>query len=146
MLLGSNVLERLEVMLLYRFIELCGTGSRPEWLKTITTKEGDSSRMAYTYAPGRSRSLCYLILFLQRFIPRRAELVRIMKYGKESSTGKEATERQQRRKVFSEEFLWDSDKNTAFQAWKQAIANNAIAAPDPNAQYHLAVDVGRMGL
>jgi len=34
----------------------------------------------------------------------------------------------------------------AFQAIKQAIANNAIASPDPNRQYHLAVDASKRGI
>ena len=91
-------------------------------------------------------AFCYLTPFLRRFIPGRAELVRIMKYGRKRSSGRETTERQQTRKALSKEFLWDTDKNTAFEAIKQAIANNAMAAPDPNAQYHLAVDASKKGL
>ena len=93
-------------------------------------------------------AFCYLTPFLRRFIPGRAELVRIMKYGKEcsGSSGKETTNRQQRQRAYAEEFIWDSERNTAFEAIKQAIANNAMAAPNPNAQYHLAVDASKKGL
>ena len=90
-------------------------------------------------------ALCYLTPFLRRFIPGRAELVRIMKYGKDGS-GREATDRQQRRRTYAEAFTWDSDRNNAFAAIKQAIANDAMAAPDPGAQYHLAVDASKQGL
>lgn len=34
----------------------------------------------------------------------------------------------------------------AFQALKQAIANNSMASPDPTAQYHLAVDASKQGI
>jgi len=91
-------------------------------------------------------AFCYLTPFLRRFIPGRAELVRMMKYGKDVGIKKEASDRQQRRNAFAEEFTWDTDKNTAFEAIKQAIANNAMAAPNPHAQYHLAVDASKKGL
>ena len=42
--------------------------------------------------------------------------------------------------------MWDSDTNTAFKPIKQAIMNNAIAAPEPNAQYHLTVDTSKKRL
>jgi len=45
-----------------------------------------------------------------------------------------------------EEFTWDQRREVAFQALKQAIANNAMAAPDPAAQYHLAVDASKLGI
>ena len=90
-------------------------------------------------------AFCYLTPFLGRFIPGRAELVRIMKYGKAYS-GREATDQQQRRRAYAEGSTWDSARNTAFEAIKKAIANNAMAAPDPGAQYHLAVDAGKKAL
>ena len=34
----------------------------------------------------------------------------------------------------------------AFQAIKQAIANKAMASPDPTMQYHLAVDASKRGI
>jgi len=85
-------------------------------------------------------AFCFLTPFLRRFIPGRAELVRVMKYGSEyyGNTVK--------KKYQEEEFTWTMEKDVAFQAIKQAIANNAMAAPDPSAQYHLAVDASKKGL
>jgi len=91
-------------------------------------------------------AFCYLTPFLRRFIPGRAELVRIMKHGKETSNRKETLERQQRRKAFAVEFTWDTERNTAFEAIKQAISNNAMASPDPQGQYHIAIDASKQGI
>jgi len=44
------------------------------------------------------------------------------------------------------EFVWTPEKAVVFQAMKQAIANNAMAAPDAYLQYHLAVDASKRGL
>jgi len=44
------------------------------------------------------------------------------------------------------EFKWTEEKNIAFEAVKQAIVNNAMAAPDPHAQYHLAVDASKRAI
>jgi len=91
-------------------------------------------------------AFCYLTPFLQRFIPGRTELVRIMKYGKQTSDGKETLEHQQKRKAFAAEFTWDTERNTAFEVIKQAIANNAMASSDPQGQYHLALDASKPGI
>ena len=85
-------------------------------------------------------AFCYLTPFLRRFIPGRAELVRIMKYGSKGD-GSRAN-----REAGATEFLWTPEKEVAFQAIKQAIVNNAMAAPDPTSQYHLAVDASKRGL
>jgi len=84
---------------------------------------------------------CYLMPFLRCFIPSRAELVRIMKYGLElnvlqllqRNSDKVAME-------VTKEYNRSREKETAFQVIKQAISNNAMGLPDPGAQYHLAVD------
>jgi len=69
-----------------------------------------------------------------------------MKYGKQTSDGKETLERQQRRKAFAAEFTRDTERNTAFEVIKQAIANNAMASSDPQGQYHHAVDASKQGI
>jgi len=85
-------------------------------------------------------AFCSLTPFLWRFIPGRAELVRIMKYGsKEVGSG-------YRKGAVLTEFVWTPEKEIAFQAIKQAIANNTMAAPDAYLQYHLAVDASKRGL
>jgi len=102
-------------------------------------------RAAVVQWPRRSsfeevEAFCYLTPFLRRFIPGRGEFVRIMKYGsKEVGSG-------HRKGAVLTEFVWTPEKEIAFQAIKQAIANNAMAAPDAYSQYHLAVDPSKRGL
>ena len=94
------------------------------------------------------QAFCYLTPFLRRFIPGRAELVRILKYG-DSECNRKANgihQRVRKKPDSEEEFRWDRKKEVAFQALKQAIANNAMASPDPAAQYHLAVDASKLGI
>lgn len=43
-------------------------------------------------------------------------------------------------------FIWTAEHECAFQAIKQAIATNAMAPPDPDLQYHLAVDASKRGI
>ena len=38
------------------------------------------------------------------------------------------------------------EKEVAFQVIKHAIANNAMALPNPHGQYHLAVDASKLGM
>jgi len=92
-------------------------------------------------------AFCYLTSFLRRFIPGRAELVRIMKYGLELNVP-ESLQRNRDKVAMqvTKEFNWNSEKETAFQAIKQAISNNAMALPDPSAQYHLALDASKRGI
>lgn len=96
-------------------------------------------------------AFCYLTPFLRRFIPGRAELVRIIKYGasdvmkgivKKENNG--AVERN--RQMEEREFYWNREKEIAFQAIKRAIAGNAMALPNPQGQYHLAVDASKKGI
>ena len=42
-----------------------------------------------------------------------------------------------------EEFRWYWKKEIAFQAIKQAIANNVISSSDPTPQYYLEVDASK---
>ena len=57
------------------------------------------------------------------------------------------TKLQQKRAMTSEiPFQWSKESDVAFQAIKQAIANNTMALPDPEAQYHLAVDASKRGI
>jgi len=41
---------------------------------------------------------------------------------------------------------WRREKEVTFQAIKQSISINAIALPDPEGQYHLAVDASKKGV
>jgi len=92
-------------------------------------------------------AFCHLTPFLRRFIPGRAELVRIMKYGREEESGQTEQKREKKKsKRAVGEFEWNREKEVAFQAIKQVIANNAMASPDPNGQYHLAVDASKSGI
>jgi len=129
-------------------LSFVGLEAGPNGLRPSLRKRETVLRWPTPMSQEEVEAFCYLTPFLRRFIPGRAELVRIMKYGKEcsGSSGKETTDRQQRQRAYAEEFIWDSDRNTAFEAIKQAIANNAMAAPNPNAQYHLAVDASKKGL
>ena len=92
-------------------------------------------------------AFCYLTPFLRRFIPGRAELVRIMKYGVETSekVGKEIAELYELRKE-KQDFEWTKEREVAFQAIKPSISSNAMALPDPEEQYHLAVDASKEGV
>ena len=85
-------------------------------------------------------AFCFLTPFLRRFIPGRAKLVRVMKYGSEYYGNTV------RKKCLEEEFTWTVEKDVAFQAIKQAIGNNAMAGPDPHSQCHLAVNASKRGL
>jgi len=69
-----------------------------------------------------------------------------MKNGKNVIGRKEASDHKERRKAFVKEFTWDREKNTICKAIKEAIASYAMTAPDPDAQYYLAVDVSKKGL
>ena len=93
-------------------------------------------------------AFCYLTPFLRQFIPGRAELVRILKHSGEElkEVSREKRGKGRNKSEESEEFRWDRRKGIAFQAIKQAIANNAMASPDPTIQYHLAVDVSKRGI
>lgn len=92
-------------------------------------------------------AFCYLTPFLRRFIPGRAELVRIMKYGNEMTPPETRAKSQKRLAISSEiPFQWSKERDVAFQAMKQAIANNAMALLDSEAQYHLAVDASKRGI
>jgi len=120
----------------------------PNSLRPSLRKRETVLRWPTSMSQKEVEAFCYLTPFLRRVIPGGAELVRIMKYAKEcsGSSGKETIDWQQRQRTYAEEFVWDSDRNTAFEAIKQAIANNAMAAPNLNAQYHLAVDASKKGL
>jgi len=63
-----------------------------------------------------------------------------MKYGSEYYRNTD------KKKYQEPEFTWTMEKDVAFQGIKQAIANNAMAAPDPSAQYHLTVDASKKDL
>ena len=75
-------------------------------------------------------AFCYLTPFLRRFIPGRAELCRILL--DRDGTGKD--------------FQWTTDKENAFGLVKQAIAENAMAGPDPKLQFHMAVDASKKAM
>jgi hypothetical protein len=82
-------------------------------------------------------AFCYLTPYLRRFIPGRAELVRIMKGGQTS--GESASPDGSA----GSGWQWTPEKDRAFQAVKQAIANNAMASADPRYQFHLACDASK---
>lgn len=129
------------------------------------------------------RAFCYLTPFLRRFIPGRAELVRIMKTGMEveieeekkgignqlrrdqenlgATPGRKEPEGKEMgsgkkggrikgvaKKLRKEEgpFQWTDEQDCAFRAMKLAIVTNAMALPDPERQYHLAVDASKRGI
>ena len=92
-------------------------------------------------------AFCHLRVFLRWFIPGCAELVRIMKYGKEEGSGQIEQEGEKKRsKRAVGECEWNREKEVAFQAIKQAIANNAMASLDSNGEYHLAVEASKSGI
>lgn len=127
-------------------LQFVGLEAGPNGLRPSLRKRETILQWPIPTSQEEVEAFCYLTPFLRRFIPGRAELVRIMKYGKESMYGKVTTDRRQRRNAFAGEFKWDDERNTAFEAMKQAIANNAMAPPDPLAQYHLAVDASKQGI
>ena len=116
------------------------------------------------------QAFCYLTPFLRRFIPGRAELVKIMKKGMyleeeehevgcggdpgrkeldgEVDKGKKGIGGKAAKKPRKKEapFIWTTEQENAFQATKQAIANNAMALPNPEDQYYLAVDASKRGI
>jgi transposase InsO family protein len=114
-------------------------------------------------------AFCYLTPFLRRFIPGRAELVRIMKKGMEVEIDEEneggdlerkepgeweednGNKKVRRKKAKKPRkmlgpFRWTEEQNCAFQTIKNAIAMNAMASPDTDQQYHLAVDASKRGI
>jgi len=88
-------------------------------------------------------AFCYLTPFLQQVIPGRTELVWIIKYKAESSQRKELISNKRKKRLVEKGFTWTEERNIAFEVVKQAIANNVMAAPDPQAQYHLTVDASK---
>ena len=50
------------------------------------------------------------------------------------------------RQMEEREFYWNREKEIAFQAIRRAIAGNSMALPNPQGQYHLAVDASRKGI
>jgi len=92
-------------------------------------------------------AFCYLTPFLRCFIPGRADLVRILRYGNEvKETKGNLWGKRKGNKEKLECCAWNWEKEVAFNAIQQAIANNAIASPDPKGQYHLAVDASKRGI
>ena len=116
------------------------------------------------------QAFCYLTPFLRRFIPGGAELVKIIKRGMEvemnqekrtdvdegetlgrkelevkKDNGKERVARKAAKKPQKMEgpFVWTDEHESAFQSIKNAIVTNAMALPDPDRQYHLAVDASK---
>jgi len=74
-------------------------------------------------------------------------LVWILKYGKTEETQKGREETRGRHDAdLMGELYWDGNKEIAFQAIKQATANNAMASGNPNTQYHMAVDPSKKGI
>ena len=118
------------------------------------------------------RAFCYLTPFLRRFIPGRAELVKIMKKGMEvvideekerigagGDPGRKEPENKEvdkgikgmkravkKPRKIEGPFIWTDEHECAFQSIKQAIATNAMAQPDSDQQYHLAVDASKKGI
>ena len=119
------------------------------------------------------RAFCYLTPFLRRFIPGRAELVKIMKKGMEVEMNEEnkdserkgetpgrkepevkedkESKRGTRRAVSKPRkmegpFVWTDAHESTFQSIKHAIVTNAMAMPDPDKQSHLAVDASKKGI
>ena len=119
------------------------------------------------------RAFCYLTPFLRRFIPGRAELVKIMKKGmeveideenvgnagegetldrKEPEVKEDLKRIQGTRKAVKKPrkiegpFIWTDEHECAFQSIKHAIVTNAMALPDSDRQYHLAVDASKRGV
>ena len=78
--------------------------------------------------------------------------MRVVKYGAsvENVTGrkggKKVTGNLHERDLEATDFTWSREKEVAFQAIKHAIANNAMALPDPHGQYHLAVDASKLDI
>ena len=129
-------------------LDFVGLEAGPNGLRPSLRKRGTILEWPTPTNQEEVHAFCYLTPFLRRFIPGRAELVRILKYGEAESSGeaKGIHQRVRKKEDTEGEFTWDRRKEVAFQALKQAIANNAMAAPDPAAQYHLAVDASKMGI
>jgi hypothetical protein len=88
-------------------------------------------------------AFCYLTPYLRRFIPGRAELVRIMK-GESDPDRKDSSDRKDPPvDINNPTWQWTPEKDRAFRAVKQAIANNAMASADSRHQFHLACDASK---
>ena len=97
-----------------------------------------------------SRHFYSLTPSLRRFIPGRTQLIRIIKYGLIAiEEGMSDRLEEGNDKKYEEEkgqFNWTREEEVAYQAIKQAIVNNAMALPDPQGQYYLAVDASKKGI
>ena len=127
-------------------LSFVGLEAGPNGLRPSLRKRQSILEWPVPTSQAEVEAFCYLTPFLRRFIPGRAELVRIMKYGKKEVEVKGKEDKGCRRKTFKEDFRWSDERNVPFEAIKQAIINNAMASPDPDVQYHLAVDASKSGL
>lgn len=76
----------------------------------------------------------YLIPYLRRYIPGRAEYARILKTSLRHLEDGSPT------------FVWEPQHQAAFDAVRAAILNNTCTSGDPTRQYHLACDASKTGL
>lgn len=78
-------------------------------------------------------AFAYLTPFLRRFIPGRAEHVRVMKLAYTTADGSE------------KEWEWGPDQNASFEWIKKSIMENACSGSDEGLQYHLSSDASKTG-
>ena len=95
-------------------------------------------------------AFCYLTPFLRRFIPSRAELCGILldreKPAKTTQTQLMVTATGGSSLRNSKPFQWTRAKEDAFALIKQSIAENAMAGPDCELQFHMAVDASKKAI
>jgi len=88
-------------------------------------------------------AFCYLLPFLRKYIPGRAELTLIMKsaYREEQRVTLESGYLSKRKRwVDVDTFTWGEDQNAAFELAKTYIYNNVTSGGDPDLAYHLSTD------
>ena len=144
---GDSYLKDSKTYFIYDTLDFFGLEAGPNGLWPSLKKRETMLGWPTPVSQEEVNLFCYLTPFLQRFLPGRAELVLILKYGltgKEQPRSKE--EKKGVRRAPEQGFNWNREKEVAFQAIKQAIVNNAMAPPDPSGQYHLAVDASKRGM
>ena len=88
-------------------------------------------------------AFCYLTPFLRRFIPGRAELCGILLDREKPAKTTQLTPIADRGASLRKPFQWARAKGDAFALIKQAIAGNAMAGPDCELQFHMAMDASQ---
>ena len=111
---ARHYLKPSKMFLFFKTLEFVGLQKGPDGLRPSMLKRETILKYPTPRSQAEVETFLYWTPFLRRFIPGRAELARVMK-GDASA----------------ESFEWTPEKNKAFVAIKEAIANNAMSGGNP---------------